>query len=77
VIEKFSDQHPRIRALIEQMLEWDPRPTSQRRAMPIENPEFEGKVFAFRILDFDVQWQIRDRAIWVLDLLALSRSEED
>ena len=60
--------HPRIQNLIAQMLEWDPRPTSQRRAMPIEDPLSEGLRFGFRILDFDVQWEIRKSGIRVIDL---------
>jgi tRNA-Thr(GGU) m(6)t(6)A37 methyltransferase TsaA len=77
VIEKFSEQHPRLQSLVSQLLEWDPRPTSQRRSMPIEAPASEGMVFAFRILDFDVQWEIRSGAIWVRDLIVLARSKAE
>lgn len=64
-----SARHPQLQRLIAEMLEWDPRPTSQRRAMRIEAPESEGLKFGFRILDLDVQWEIRDRAIYVVDLV--------
>ncbi len=63
-----TPSHPRIQNLIAQMLEWDPRPTSQRRAMPIEDPLSEGLRFGFRILDFDVQWEIRNSGIRVIDV---------
>ena len=60
-----------LRLLITQMLEWDPRPTSQRRAMPVDSSDSQGRNFAFRILDFDVHWQIRDQTMMVLDLIQL------
>ena len=59
------DSDPHLKALIEQMLEWDPRPTSQRRAAPLGDPESEGLKFAFRVLDVDVHWQIRNSSLYV------------
>ncbi len=41
--------------LITQTLEWDPRPTSQRRAMPIGKPESERLAFGLRIQDIEVK----------------------
>jgi tRNA-Thr(GGU) m(6)t(6)A37 methyltransferase TsaA len=64
----------RLRALIMQMLEWDPRPTSQRRAMPIGAPESEGKAFGFHVRDFDVKWVVRAGAIYVADLVPVTSS---
>jgi len=64
-----SQRHPHLQELITQMLEWDPRPRSQRAAIPIEDPLHEGKSFGFGIFDFDVQWQIRAQGIYVLDLV--------
>jgi tRNA (adenine37-N6)-methyltransferase len=61
-----SELHPRLELLIRQMLEWDPRPTSQRRAFPVLAPETEGREFAFRILGLDVHWQIRGAVFYVL-----------
>jgi tRNA-Thr(GGU) m(6)t(6)A37 methyltransferase TsaA len=61
--------HPRLRELVTQMLEWDPRPTSQRRAMPIGDPANEGRRFGFRVLDFDVRWEIRGGGIRVLEMV--------
>ena len=57
-----------LKALIEQMLSFDPRPTSQRASLPLENPEQEGHPFAFRMLDFDVKWEIRNKGIFVKEL---------
>jgi hypothetical protein len=60
------------------MLEWDPRPTSQRRAMPIEDPAQEGRRFGFRVLEFDVRWEIRAGGIRVLEIVPAdpSRAEQ-
>ncbi|MGK5085514.1 tRNA (N6-threonylcarbamoyladenosine(37)-N6)-methyltransferase TrmO [Bdellovibrionota bacterium FG-1] len=67
VMENASQaQYPRLQHLITEMLQWDPRPTSQRRAMPIEAPENQGKTFGFRILDFEIKWQIQNQGILVL-----------
>jgi tRNA-Thr(GGU) m(6)t(6)A37 methyltransferase TsaA len=64
-----------LRKLIEQLLEWDPRPTSQRRAMPIQDPKNTGMKFAFRILDFDIHWEIQNQAIHINELRSLKSSK--
>ena len=69
-------RHPHLRTLITQMLEWDPRPRSQRSAIPIREPLSEGKRFGFNIFDFDVQWEIRAGGIYVLDLAEKSVKSE-
>jgi tRNA-Thr(GGU) m(6)t(6)A37 methyltransferase TsaA len=66
-----TDDSTRLSALIEQTLSWDPRPTSQRRAMPIESPESQGMKFGLRIADFEVKWRIHSSAIEVLQILTL------
>ena len=63
------ERHPRFKELVEQILEWDPRPTSQRRAMPIDSAEMQGMEFGTRILDKDIQWQIKNSSIYVLRLV--------
>lgn len=60
--------HPNLQALLQQMLELDPRPTSQRKRATIEADESEGLLFAFRIFDFDVRWKIHNKGIFVLEL---------
>lgn len=60
--------HPNLHALLRQMLELDPRPTSQRKRSNIESDESEGLVFAFRIFDFDVKWKIHNKGIFVVEL---------
>jgi tRNA (adenine37-N6)-methyltransferase len=65
-------EHPRLRQLIEQMLEWDPRPTSQRRAVPLNAPESEGKRFAFRVLNLDVHWEVRRGSVYVVEIRTLA-----
>lgn len=66
--ESGARYHPDLQALLQQMLELDPRPTSQRRRSSIEADEAEGLVFAFRIFDFDVKWQIHNKGILVMEL---------
>ncbi len=58
-----------LKQLIEEVLSLDPRPRSQREAMPIEDPSSDGKIFRFRIHRFDVEWQVREGKILVLRLL--------
>jgi tRNA-Thr(GGU) m(6)t(6)A37 methyltransferase TsaA len=64
-MERSADDWER---LIRQTLEWDPRPTSQRRAKPIESPETEGLAYGLRIQDMEVQWEIRDGGIHITEL---------
>jgi len=71
-----SADYPKLQTLIEQMLEWDPRPTSQRRAIPMEAPNSEGGIFYFRILAFDVKWQIKEQGIYVLEILKVEASDQ-
>jgi tRNA-Thr(GGU) m(6)t(6)A37 methyltransferase TsaA len=56
-------------AFVVRMLELDPRPTPQRETMPIDDPSNEGRRFAFRVLDLDIQWEIRSGGIRVVDVL--------
>jgi len=49
--------YPHLKELVEDLVAWDPRPRSQREAMPLELPENDGKVFRFRIQNFDVEWK--------------------
>lgn len=53
VLEKSS-----LRKLITEMLEWDPRPRSQREQSPIGVESSIGKRFAFRLKNFDIHWKI-------------------
>jgi len=62
---------PKRRDLLIQMLELDPRPTSQRRNFPIEDERSEDHPFAFRFLDYDVQWKICKSGIHVVKILKL------
>lgn len=60
-----------LQALIRQMLELDPRPTSQRRTAPISAASAEGMKFAFRVMDLDVHWEIRQGGLYVFDIKLL------
>jgi len=82
---KYSDQavqillksvvdHPalNVKKLITEMLEWDPRPRSQREQNPIESESSVGKRFAFRLLNYDVHWVIEQNAtIQVVEIKTL------
>ncbi len=70
-LESALESHPKLQLLIQQMLEWDPRPTSQREANPMANIESEGKRFAFRVLEFDVHWEVRKGGAFVAEIVAL------
>ena len=50
-----------LKKLITEMLEWDPRPRSQREMAPVEDPLNQRKKFAFRLMDLDVHWIIDER----------------
>ncbi|MBC7395934.1 MAG: tRNA (N6-threonylcarbamoyladenosine(37)-N6)-methyltransferase TrmO [Bdellovibrionales bacterium] len=54
-----------LEALLIQTLEYDPRPTSQRKAIPLGDAKSEGLTFAFRILNLDVHWRIHEGGLRV------------
>jgi tRNA-Thr(GGU) m(6)t(6)A37 methyltransferase TsaA len=64
-----TELFPNFRGLVEQMLSLDPRPTSQRKSMPILDPKSEGMIFGFRVSNFDVKWRIQGGEIFVVELL--------
>lgn len=63
--------HPNLLLLLTQMLEIDPRPTSQKSAHPLSAPNSDGLPFAFRLFDFDIQWKVQNAGIHVVRLLPL------
>lgn len=52
-----KDEH--LKKLVTEILEWDPRPRSQREQTPIESANSVGKRFAFRLMDYDIHWVIQ------------------
>ena len=60
VMLKSVVDYPRInvKKLITEILEWDPRPRSQREQSPVESETSVGKKFAFRLLSYDIHWVI-------------------
>ena len=62
VILECSPIHQNLKKLISEILEWDPRPRSQREQTPIESANSVGKRFAFRLMDFDIHWTIGQSA---------------
>jgi tRNA-Thr(GGU) m(6)t(6)A37 methyltransferase TsaA len=73
--EKAGSRHPTLRDLIIEMLEIDPRPAFQKRRMPADSVEAQGTRYGFRLLDFDVKWEIRDGGFIVLDVVDFIQSE--
>lgn len=71
-LRTLEAERPGAQALITEMLKFDPRPTSQRRASPIENRENDGLKFGFHLFDFDVQWRIQGGGIHVVALPRVS-----
>ncbi|MCM2321937.1 MAG: tRNA (N6-threonylcarbamoyladenosine(37)-N6)-methyltransferase TrmO [Oligoflexia bacterium] len=67
-----SDGYGRLRSLIVEMLELDPRPAFQKRRFPPGSPEAQGTRYGFKLLDFDVKWEIRGAGFRVLGLEELS-----
>ena len=51
--------------LITQTMEYDPRPTSQRKALPLSEPKNDGLQFAFRIAAFDIHWSIQEQGLLI------------
>jgi len=62
---------PELKELLAQILELDPRPTSQRRDTPIEAEHSNGEKFAFRLSDFDIHWTIQKNKIYVEKILTI------
>ena len=61
-----------VKKLITEMLEWDPRPRSQREQNPIESEKSVGKRFAFRLLNYDIHWAIEQNStIHVIEIKTL------
>ena len=54
-----------------EMLELDPRPTSQKKALPMLDLASEGRKFAFRLHEIDVQWQIKDKGVFVTEIVRI------
>jgi tRNA-Thr(GGU) m(6)t(6)A37 methyltransferase TsaA len=67
-----TEMPPRFRQLVEQMLQHDPRPTSQRRVAAIRDPKSQGKQFAFRVDRFDVHWKIWGKTVRVTEIRSLT-----
>jgi tRNA-Thr(GGU) m(6)t(6)A37 methyltransferase TsaA len=58
--------------LLQEILEFDPRPTSQRRAKNIFVAESDGSKFAFRLLGRDIHWHIHQGGILVDKIIELN-----
>jgi tRNA-Thr(GGU) m(6)t(6)A37 methyltransferase TsaA len=64
-----------LTALIRGILEWDPRPRSQREHAPLEATSSIGKRFAFRLMQHDIHWEVApDSRIRVVEIRRLDSS---
>lgn len=62
--------------LIEQLLTIDPRPGFQKRGLPPEAPESQGKVFGLLVKTHDVKWKIENQQFVVFDLEKLENGKK-
>jgi len=70
-IEARVPQVPNLKHMIQEILELDPRPASQRRKMPADAEASEGLAFGFTIADYDVKWEIREKRFLVTEVVDL------
>ena len=57
-----------LKNLIEQLLSIDPRPGFQKRDLPPESQESEGKEFGLLVKEYDVKWIIQNQMFVVEDI---------
>jgi len=60
--QQYAQDYPQLRALIENLLRLDPRPAYRAQTGG------EDAMYAMRLLDFDLKWEVRDSKIHVLRL---------
>ncbi len=70
-IEKLSSLPAEFKTLVVQLLTLDPRPGFQKRELPPDAPESQGKIFGLLVKDHDVKWKIEDRKFVVFDLVKI------
>lgn len=60
--------YPDLKNLVEQLLTIDPRPGFQKRELPPDAEQSQGKDFGLLVKDYDVKWKIQDQKFVVYDL---------
>lgn len=60
-----------LRLLIRELLSLDPRPAFQKRQLPIDESHTQGTQYGFKLFNFDVKWEIRDKKFVVTQLKEL------
>lgn len=68
ISQSQGPEYARFKELIVEMLEIDPRPAFQQRRMPPDSAEAQGTRFGFKLLSYDVKWEIRDGKFLVTQL---------
>jgi len=69
ILERLQKMFPHLKALIQEMLELDPRPAFQQRKLPSHEEAAQGTRFGFRLYDFDIKWEIKDQSFHVITLV--------
>jgi tRNA (Thr-GGU) A37 N-methylase len=69
---------PRIhlRDLIEELLSLDPRHAHQQRTHPVQATASQGRQYGFRVLDWNVRYEIQQQGFCVLGIETLQQFEE-
>ena len=65
-LKKISNHNnPKLKIVIEKLLELDPRPSYKRK-------KEEDRIYAMKLYDFDLKWKVENQILTVLDLADLS-----
>jgi len=63
-----AEGYAKLKSMILELLEIDPRPAAQQRKMRVAAPETQGTRYGFYVLDWDVKWEIHDGKFIVTEI---------
>ena len=69
ILDRLQSHYPSLQSLITGILELDPRPAFQQRKLPASEAAAQGSRFGFRLYDFDIKWEIRNRSFYVITIV--------
>ncbi len=69
MIDKVRQKNPDFPKLVEEVIELDPRPASQRKKFPVDAEHSQGTRFGAQILEWDVRWEIKDRIFYIFEVV--------
>ena len=67
-IQGLENEFPKLKQMITEILELDPRPAFQKKQITFLTEEAKSARFAFLFLNWDVKWMIQDDSFLVLEL---------